>query len=40
MLQGLLHHCTDAEIEANYTDTHSASVLRSATCSASGCSRG
>ncbi|MGO9789097.1 MAG: hypothetical protein ACLP8S_06105 [Solirubrobacteraceae bacterium] len=25
-LQGLLHHCTDADIEANYTDTHTASV--------------
>ena len=42
MLQGLLRHCTDAEIEDNYTDTHGASVVgsRSATCSASGSCRG
>ena len=26
MLEGLLRHCTDTEIEANYTDTHGASV--------------
>lgn len=32
MLQGLLHHCTDAEIEANYTDTHGASVVGFAFC--------
>ena len=30
--QGLLHHCTDAEIEANYTDTHGASVVGFAFC--------
>ena len=28
MLEGLLRHCTDAEIEANYTDTHGASRRR------------
>lgn len=27
MLEGLLRHCTDAEIEANYVDTHGASVV-------------
>jgi TnpA family transposase len=27
MLEGLLRHCTEAEIEANYTDTHGASVI-------------
>jgi TnpA family transposase len=27
MLQGLLHHETDAEIEANVTDTHGASIV-------------
>jgi TnpA family transposase len=27
MIEGLLRHCTDAEIEANYTDTHGASVV-------------
>ena len=27
MLQGLLHHGTDADIEANYTDTHGASIV-------------
>ena len=32
MLQGLLHHCTDADIEANYTDTHGASVVAFAFC--------
>jgi len=32
MLQGLLHHCTDANIEANYTDTHGASVVAFAFC--------
>jgi TnpA family transposase len=32
MLQGLLHHCTDADIEANYTDTHGASVVGFAFC--------
>ena len=42
MIEGLLRHCTDAEIEANYTDTHGAvsSGSPSATCSASGCCRG
>jgi TnpA family transposase len=32
MLEGLLHHCTDAEIEENYTDTHGASVVGFAFC--------
>lgn len=27
MIEGLLRHCTDAEIDANYTDTHGASVV-------------
>ena len=27
MLQGLLHHDTDVEIEANITDTHGASIV-------------
>jgi TnpA family transposase len=27
MIEGLLRHCTDAKIEANYTDTHGASVV-------------
>lgn len=27
MIEGLLRHCTDAELEANYTDTHGASVV-------------
>lgn len=27
MIEGLLRHCTDAEIESNYVDTHGASVL-------------
>jgi TnpA family transposase len=27
MIEGLLRHCTDAEIEANYVDTHGASVV-------------
>ena len=27
MLQGLLHHDTDIEIEANITDTHGASIV-------------
>lgn len=27
MVEGLLRHCTDADIEANYTDTHGASVV-------------
>jgi TnpA family transposase len=26
MIEGLLRHGTDAEIEANYTDTHGASL--------------
>jgi TnpA family transposase len=30
--RGLLRHCTDAEIEANYTDTHGASVVGFAFC--------
>lgn len=32
MLEGLLRHCTEAEIEANYTDTHGASVIGFAFC--------
>jgi TnpA family transposase len=32
MIEGLLRHCTDAEIEANYTDNHGASVVRFAFC--------
>ncbi|SHI57768.1 Tn3 family transposase [Streptomyces sp. 3214.6] len=27
MIEGLLRHCTDAEIESNYVDTHGASVI-------------
>nr|WP_198532816.1 Tn3 family transposase [Carbonactinospora thermoautotrophica] len=27
VIEGLLRHCTDAEIEANYVDTHGASVV-------------
>jgi len=27
MIEGLLRHCTDAQIEANYVDTHGASVV-------------
>ena len=27
MLEGLLRHCTDAEVEANYTDSHGASII-------------
>jgi TnpA family transposase len=27
MIEGLLRHCTDAQIEANYTDTHGASLV-------------
>jgi TnpA family transposase len=27
MIEGLLRHGTDAEIEANYTDTHGASLV-------------
>ena len=27
MIEGLLRHCTDADIEANYVDTHGASVV-------------
>ena len=27
MLEGLLRHCTDAEVEANYVDSHGASVI-------------
>jgi TnpA family transposase len=30
MIEGLLRHGTDAEIEANYTDTHGASLVGSA----------
>jgi TnpA family transposase len=32
MLEGLLRHCTEAEIEANYTDSHGASVVGFAFC--------
>ena len=32
MIEGLLRHCTDAEIEANYTDTHGASMVGFAFC--------
>jgi TnpA family transposase len=32
MLEGLLRHCTEAEIEANYTDAHGASVIGFAFC--------
>ena len=37
MIEGLLRHGTEAEIEANYTDTHGASLVgsRSPSCSAS-----
>jgi len=27
MIEGLLRHCTDADIEANYVDTHGASIV-------------
>nr|WP_219668650.1 Tn3 family transposase [Streptomyces bambusae] len=27
MIEGLLRHCTDAEVESNYVDTHGASVV-------------
>lgn len=27
MIEGVLRHCTDAEIQANYTDTHGASIV-------------
>jgi AAA ATPase-like protein/Tn3 transposase DDE domain-containing protein len=33
--RGVLRHCTDAEIDRNYTDTHGASFVGFATCSAS-----
>jgi TnpA family transposase len=32
MLQGLLHHDTDAPIESNITDTHGASIIGFAFC--------
>lgn len=32
MIEGLLRHCTDAEIDANYTDTHGASAVGFAFC--------
>jgi hypothetical protein len=32
MIEGLLCHCTTAEIEANYTDTHGASIIGFALC--------
>jgi hypothetical protein len=39
MIEGLLRHCTDAEIESNYVDTHGASVSGSPSpsCSTSAC---
>jgi TnpA family transposase len=44
MIEGLLRHCTDTDIEANYVDTHGASVVGfaspSPSCSGSGCCRG
>jgi TnpA family transposase len=42
MIEGLPRHCTDAEIEADYTDTHGASVVGFAFCHlpASSCCRG
>ncbi len=27
MIEGVLHHCTSAEVERNYVDTHGASVV-------------
>jgi TnpA family transposase len=27
MLEGVLHHCTSAEVERNYVDTHGASIV-------------
>ncbi|WP_143847339.1 Tn3 family transposase, partial [Nocardiopsis sp. JB363] len=27
MIEGVLRHCTDAEVQANYTDTHGASIV-------------
>jgi TnpA family transposase len=32
MIEGLLRHCTDAEIEANYVDSHGASIIGFAFC--------
>ena len=32
MIEGLLRHCTDTEIEANYVDSHGASVVGFAFC--------
>jgi Tn3 transposase DDE domain-containing protein len=32
MIEGLLRHCTTAQIEANYTDTHGASIIGFAFC--------
>lgn len=32
MMEGLLRHCTDAEIDTNYVDTHGASVVGFAFC--------
>lgn len=41
-IEGLLRHCTHADIEANYVDTHGASVVGSPSpnCSDSDCCRG
>lgn len=40
MIEGLLRHCTDAEIEANYVDTHGASGSCSPSCWGSSCCPG
>jgi hypothetical protein len=42
MIEGVLRHCTDVEIDRQYTDTHGASIVGSPslTCSASTGSRG
>ncbi|MDP9868920.1 TnpA family transposase [Streptosporangium brasiliense] len=42
MIEGLLRHCTDANVQANYTDTHGASTVGSPSpnCWGSGCCRG
>ncbi|WSY64894.1 Tn3 family transposase [Nocardia sp. NBC_00881] len=37
MIEGLLRHCTDTEIEANYADTHGASVVGFAFTELLGC---
>ncbi|MEU6611898.1 Tn3 family transposase [Streptomyces shenzhenensis] len=42
MIEGVSRHCTDAEIDRQYTDTHGASIARfaSPTFAASTCSPG